>query len=63
MGGDIGILGAPASPPDADRLIEDGWTVCTGTDPGLRLDVAERAGGAQRGGGRLGGARGRTPTT
>ena len=41
MGGDIGILGAPASPPDADRLIEDGWTVCTGPTTGLRLDVAE----------------------
>ncbi len=41
VGGDIGILGAPASPPDADRLIEDGWTVCTGPTTGLRLDVAE----------------------
>ena len=41
VGGDIGILGAPASPPDADRLIEDGWTVCTGPTTGLRLHVAE----------------------
>jgi Type VII secretion system ESX-1, transport TM domain B len=40
IGGDIGILGAPASPPDASRLVESGWTACTGTGTGIRLDVS-----------------------
>ncbi|MEO5851693.1 MAG: type VII secretion protein EccB [Nocardioides sp.] len=40
VGGDIGILGAPASPPGVARLIESGWTACTDTDTGLRLDVS-----------------------
>ncbi len=41
VGSDIGILGAPASPPGAGRLIGSGWTVCTGPTTGLRLDVSE----------------------
>lgn len=40
VGGDIGILGAPASPPGAATLIETGWTACTDTDAGIRLDVS-----------------------
>ena len=59
VGGDIGILGAPASPPDADRLIEDGWTVCTGPTTGLRLDVADEPAVRARGRGGLGRPRGR----
>jgi len=40
VGGDIGILGAPASPPGAAQLIETGWTACTDNDAGIRLDVS-----------------------
>lgn len=40
VGGDIGILGAPASPPGPARLIESGWTACTDTGSGIRLDVS-----------------------
>ncbi len=44
VGGDIGILGAPASPPGANRLIESGWTACTDTGAGIRLSVSDRPG-------------------
>lgn len=36
----IGILDAPATPPAADRLLNSGWTSCTGTDQGMRTVVA-----------------------
>lgn len=39
-GDDVGILGAPASVPDPDRLIDDGWTACTGPTPRVRLHVS-----------------------
>lgn len=31
-GASIGILGAPATPPDPSTLIQTGWSACTGTD-------------------------------
>lgn len=37
----IGILGAPATVPQVDTLINGGWTSCTGTDLGIRTHVAE----------------------
>ncbi|MDI6910509.1 type VII secretion protein EccB [Nocardioides sp.] len=40
IGDDIGILGAPASLPAPDRLVETGWTSCTGDDRGMRVRVA-----------------------
>jgi Type VII secretion system ESX-1, transport TM domain B len=40
VGEDIGILGAPASLPSPDRLIETGWTACTGDGDGIRVRVA-----------------------
>ncbi|MFC5729082.1 MULTISPECIES: type VII secretion protein EccB [Nocardioides] len=36
----IGILGAPATVPEADTLINSGWTSCTGTGLGIRTHVA-----------------------
>lgn len=39
VGDDIGILGAPASAPAPDRLIETGWTACTGDGLGIKVDV------------------------
>ncbi len=44
VGDDIGILNAPASPPSPDQLIETGWTACTDTGQGIKLDVAEAPG-------------------
>jgi len=41
VGDDIGILGAPATLPDPDRLIESGWTSCTAAGHGIRVRVAE----------------------
>lgn len=40
IGEDIGILGAPASVPDTDHLIETGWTACTAAGSGIRTRVA-----------------------
>jgi type VII secretion protein EccB len=40
-GADIGILGAPATVPDTDFLVESGWTACTGDGLGVKLDVRE----------------------
>jgi hypothetical protein len=37
----IGILGAPATVPEADTLINSGWTSCTGTSLGIRTHVAK----------------------
>ena len=41
VGDDVGILGAPASLPAADRLVGSGWAACTTDDRGVRLSVAE----------------------
>lgn len=35
----IGILGAPQTLPSPDRLIEDGWTACTGDGRGIMLGL------------------------
>ncbi|WP_243058663.1 type VII secretion protein EccB [Nocardioides sp. SR21] len=40
IGEDIGILGAPASVPDAGLLVDDGWTACTAAGSGIRTRVA-----------------------
>lgn len=40
IGDDIGILGAPVSPPGSSQLIDTGWTACTDTGRGLRVDVS-----------------------
>jgi len=40
----IGILGAPTSVPSASRLVDDGWTACTGDSQGLRLSLADSPG-------------------
>lgn len=44
IGEDIGILGAPASVPDADLLVDSGWTACTAADRGIRTRVAVEPG-------------------
>jgi type VII secretion protein EccB len=38
-GDDIGILGAPATVPGPDRLIDDGWTACADAEGGIRVEV------------------------
>ena len=56
VGDEIGILGAPATPPAADRLVETGWTACTndgaGTkvslDPSPEVEPAPRSGAVVR---------------
>ncbi|MCW2765200.1 MAG: hypothetical protein JWO11_1159 [Nocardioides sp.] len=40
VGEDIGIFGAPASAPSPDKLVETGWTACTGDGLGIKVDVA-----------------------
>jgi type VII secretion protein EccB len=40
VGDDIGILGAPASLPSDDLLVESGWTSCTAAGAGLNVRVA-----------------------
>jgi hypothetical protein len=40
IGPEIGILGAPATVPDAGELVETGWTACTATHHGIRTYVA-----------------------
>jgi len=37
----IGILDAPATVPEESRLIQNGWTSCTGTDHGIKTHVSE----------------------
>lgn len=39
----IGILDAPATVPNADQLINTGWTSCTATGQGLKTEVADRS--------------------
>lgn len=54
-GDDIGILGAPVDVPDADRLVNTGWTVCTDAagGHGIRLAVSREPEVAQAPGGAL----------
>jgi hypothetical protein len=40
VGDDIGILGAPASLPAPEMLVETGWTACTADGRGMRVRVA-----------------------
>ena len=40
IGEDIGILGAPASVPSTDLLVESGWTACTADRAGMAVRVA-----------------------
>jgi hypothetical protein len=42
IGPEIGILGAPATVPDPDQLVETGWSACTATGHGIRTYVAPR---------------------
>ncbi len=42
LGGDLGIEGAPASLPAADRLVDDGWTACTAPDAGIKIAVQQQ---------------------
>ncbi|MFN8190855.1 MAG: type VII secretion protein EccB [Nocardioidaceae bacterium] len=42
IGEDVGILGAPHDVPAPDRLIGSGWTACTDSGLGIRLDVGPR---------------------
>lgn len=39
LGDDLGIEGAPAGLPDADDLVEDGWTGCTADGVGVKISV------------------------
>ncbi len=41
IGTDLGILGAPQTVPDTDRLIDSGWSACTSTEAGLAVTVSE----------------------
>jgi len=41
VGAPIGILNAPGSPPDAEDLINEGWTACTDAGAGIKLTVSE----------------------
>jgi Type VII secretion system ESX-1, transport TM domain B len=41
VGDDIGILGAPASLPAPEMLVETGWTSCTADNRGMRVRLAE----------------------
>ncbi len=40
IGEDVGILGAPHDVPSASRLVGSGWTACTDSRHGVRVDVA-----------------------
>lgn len=41
LGEDLGIEGAPASLPDEDALIDDGWTACTAAGAGIKVVLAD----------------------
>lgn len=41
LGEDLGIEGAPASLPEADELISDGWTACTADGAGVKVAIQE----------------------
>lgn len=38
----IGIVQAPATVPGVDALLNTGWTACTGTDRGVKVDLADQ---------------------
>jgi hypothetical protein len=40
VGAPIGILNAPGSPPDAEDLINEGWTACTDSRRGIQVNVS-----------------------
>lgn len=40
VGQDLGILGAPQRVPDTSRLIDSGWTACTGPDAGVAVTLS-----------------------
>lgn len=40
IGEDIGILNAPATVPEADLLLQTGWTACTADRAGVQVDVS-----------------------
>ena len=40
IGAEVGVAGAPASLPAADRLVDSGWTACTEDGAGVRLRIA-----------------------
>jgi hypothetical protein len=42
IGPEIGILGAPATVPDTDELVETGWSACTASGQGIRTYVAPK---------------------
>ena len=42
LGEDLGIDRAPASLPDAEELVADGWTACTADGAGVKVAVQER---------------------
>lgn len=41
VGTDLGILGAPQTVPDTDRLIDSGWSACTSAEGGLAVTISE----------------------
>ena len=41
LGEDLGIEGAPASLPDPEELVEDGWTACTADGVGVKVAIQE----------------------
>lgn len=40
-GPEIGILGAPSTVPTSSSLVPDGWSACTGSGMGVKVDVSE----------------------
>lgn len=41
LGSDLGIEGAPASLPDPDLLLDDGWTACTAEGAGVKVALSD----------------------
>jgi type VII secretion protein EccB len=41
LGQDLGILGAPQTVPDTERLIESGWSACTSEEGGLAVTMTD----------------------
>lgn len=39
VGGEVGIPGAPAAPPEVDDLVDTGWTACVGSPSDVRLEL------------------------
>lgn len=40
IGNAVGILGAPADLPSTGRLIDEGWTACTGRERGIKVHLS-----------------------